>query len=269
MLREPASFDIDLDDFMPKAVSIGFMAEIVLIVGAGFGTGTVMNLDVSDASPSVYVGGSLDVGVEAGIEGDLCVGFWREAVDDLNGVYVGEEIDVDDGVGLTEAAFLKDDELGLIFLGADLGIEDGFENADYYFTHFGIGHEPIYQPGDATCLVQFNSMKCLDSKDNYDSIYLEYMQDSDTTLYRYPAWDSFQMAESGNDPTYDLWQVGLVAKFDSSITLRLHVGDYTFDDQKVTLSQLQSANPYWITWDTKIDGFNEIKYQLEAKLKKS
>lgn len=197
----------------------------------------------------------------------MCLGFWREGVDDLGGIYVGEEVDVDDGVGVTEASFLHDDELALVFLGFDLGIGDGMEETNYYFFEFDVGRAPIYQPGDATYLVQLGVITCDNSKDNYDTVYFEFLQDSDSTVYRYPAWDGYQMCETQEDPTYNTWRVGLIAKFNSQLTLRLHVGDHTMDDVIVKASNFSGLNgSYDITWDEKVDAFDEIKYVMDINL---
>jgi len=266
-LRQPQVLEVDLDDFAPKAVSLGLLAQAVLLIGLSGSVGYVMDIKITDPKPGIYLGGAIDAGIDAGIEGDVCIGFWRESTDDLDGIYVGEQVDVDDGTGLTEAAFLNDDELGLVLLGADLGIDDGMENTDFYFFEIGLSREPIYQPGDATYLVQLGMLDCLNSKDNYDTIYFEFLQDSDSTVYRYPAWDGYQMCESQNDSTYSSWRVGLIAKFNSSITLRMHVGDHTMKDVKFTASDLGGLNQgITHTFDETVNGFDEIKYTLQLYL---
>lgn len=278
LMRQPGAFDVTikgvvekvLDYLIPNAVSLGVLAQAVLVLGLSGSAGYVVNVDLSNFKSGVYVGGAFDAGIDAGIEGDAVLGFWANSVGDLDGVYVGGEVDIDDGTGLTAAAFDHDDDLGLIFVGIDLGIDDGFENTDFYFFEFDIGHEPIYQPGDATYLVQFTTMTCLNSKDNFDTVYVEFFQDGGDTAYRFPAWNGNQMCEQGNGPYYE-WDLGLIAKFNSSLTVRLHVGDYTMSkDQTITANDFNGVGGTYTLppWDDKI-GVDEIEYTLEAQLLKA
>lgn len=269
-IRHTATLEEDdpLLDFMPKAVSLGLLGQAVLFVGLSGSVGYVVDVDLTNPNTGIYAGGAIDVGVDVGIEGDVCLGFWREAVDDLGGVYIGEEVDIDDGTGVVEAAFENDGELGLIFIGIDLGIDDGMENTDYYFFEFDTGDAPIYQPGESNYLVQLQGMNCVNSKNNYDGIYFEFLADSDSTVYRYPAWDSYQMCESHRNANLSNWSVGLIIKFNSSFTLRLHVGDQTMDDITIYRSQYSGVNEtITINWDTS-HVTNGIEYNCATVLLK-
>lgn len=264
-LRRPA--DEDPDDFLPKAVSLGVMGQVVLILGLSGSVGYVMDISITNSNPGVYVGGAFDVGIDAGLQAEVCLGLWRESTDDLAGVYVGEEVDVDDGTGLTEATFLNDDELGLMLVGIDLGLDDGMENTDFYFFEFGLDREPTYQPGEATYLVQLGTLSCENSKDNYDTVYFEFLQDGESTVYRYPAWDGYQMCESQENDTYSSWDVGLIIKFNSSFTLRLHIGDEVMDDVTFPISGFSGLNQVrYYTFDTTVGAFDEVKYELAFSL---
>jgi hypothetical protein len=270
LLREPDSFEIDPLDFVPKAVSLGVLAQAVLIVGLSGSAGYVMNVDLSNADPSIYAGGAVDAGIDAGLEGDVCLGFWIDEVDDLNGFYEGEEVDIDDGTGVTEAAFLKGDDPGLLFVGIDLGIDDGMEGVFFYFFHFGIGRAPIYQPNDATYLVQFGTLTCDNSKDNYDTISLNFYQDGGSTEYRFPAWNGYQMAEQDNNSKCYQWNMGLIAKFNSSLDLYLQVGDHQMPAQSLVPGDFSGVgDTYTVTWDDKTSAFDEIKYSVVATLLKN
>lgn len=268
MMRQPESFSVDLSDMVPKAVSLGLLAEAVVFVGLSGSVGYVMNIHADGSG--IYAGGAFDAGIDAGFEGDVCIGFWREQVDDLSGVYVGEEVDVDDVIGVTEATFLHDDELALAFIGFDLGIEDGMENTDFYFTEFGLGRAPIYQPGDAAYLVQLRTLTCENSKDNYDTVYFEFLADDDSTEYRYPAWDGYVMCEEHRDEKFYQWGVGLIVKFNSKLILRMHVGDHTMNDWNIYPSTIGSAgSTSTIQWDEKVSGMNEINYTMSLKVLKA
>lgn len=268
-LRAPQSLEIDPIDFIPKAVSLGLLVEAVLVVGVSGSVGYVVNVDISNFKSGVYAGGAFDWGADIALEGEVCVGFWANAIDDLSGVYVGAEVDVDEGLGVSGAAFLKKEEPGLLLVGLDFGVGDGFEGTDFYFFEFDVGHTPIYQPGDAQYLVQLGTLTCDNSKDNWDTVYFNFLQDSDKTQYRYPAWDGYQMCESQNTPAYSTWGVGLIAKFNSSLTLQLQVGDHQMPDVTVKatdFSGLYGTHTY--TFDDKT-GLNEIKYTVVAQLIKN
>jgi hypothetical protein len=270
-IRHAATLDTDdpLLDFIPKAVSLGLLGQAVLLVGLSGSVGYVVDVDLTSPDTGIYAGGAIDVGGDAGIQADVCLGFWREAVDDLGGIYVGEEVDIDDGTGVVEAAFENDDELGLLFVGIGLGIDDGMENTDYYFFEFDTGDAPIYQPGDFNYMVQLQGMNCVNSKNNYDGIYFEFLADSDSTVYRYPAWDSYQMCESHRNANLSNWSVGLIIKFDSSFTLRLHVGDQTMGDATISRSQYSGVNStFKVTWDTSHVS-NGIEYNCTTVLLKA
>lgn len=273
LLRDPAQLDLDLGDFIPKAISFGLLAQIVLFIGVSGGVGYIKNIDPGNSENAIYFGGAFDDGIDAGIEGDICLGFWTNAVDDMSGVYVGGEVDIDDTIGVTVATFLQDEEPALAFVGVDLGVDDGIENEDFYFFHIDTGSNPIYQPGDATYLVQLQTLTCVDSKDNYDTVKFTFQQDGDTsTTFHYPAWDGFQMAEAKNDSAVSTWNVGAILKFNEKIVLTLQVGDYTLPSVTIWPTDFPGTsqpNPNPYTFQAYTDGINEIKYTLQAQLLKN
>ena len=70
---------------------------------------------------------------------------------------------------------------------------------------------------------------------------------------------------------YNQWDLGLIAKFNSSLTVRLHVGDYTMSkDQTITPNDFNGVGGTYTLppWDDKI-GIDEIEYTLEAQLLKA
>ena len=277
-IRSAAELDIDPTDMIPKAISLGAMVQGVLVVGLSGSVGYVTDIDLKNGNSGIYVGGAIDIGAEAGLELAACLGFWRNPVDKLKGTYVGEEVDIDDGLGLDEAAFTNDDELALIFIGFDLGLDDGMENTDYYFFEFDPSAPPIYQPGNATYLVQLWSMQCENSKDDWDTIYFEFLQDDDSTVYRFPAWDGYAMCQPDNtdnpipgatrntiNPCSN-WSVGLVIKFNSSFKLRLHIGDQTMADTTITAGDyVEGGGHFQVTWDPVIAS-NQILYTLDTAM---
>lgn len=271
VIRDTAARDSDEDpllDFIPKALSLGLMGQAVLFLGLSGSVGYAVDVDLTNPDTGIYAGGAVDVGIDAGVEGEICLGFWRESVADLAGTYVGAEVDIDDLTGIVVATFENDDEIGLVFVGVDLGIDDGIENTDFYFFEFDTGEAPIYQPGQSNCLVQLQGMVCTNSKNDYDEIYIEFLADSDSTVYRFPAWDSYQMCEADRNANLANWSVGLIIKFDSSFTLRLHVGDQTLDDLKISRSNYTGVNQsYPATWDTS-HVTNGIQYSCATMLLK-
>ncbi|GAB5445442.1 hypothetical protein [Gymnodinialimonas sp.] len=263
--------DVSLEGLIPKAISLGVSGQVVLGVGISGSLGYVVDLNLSDFTSALYLGGAVDIGADAGIEGDVCLGFWTNTIDDLSGWYVGEEIDIDDAAGVMEATYLKDEELALAFIGVTLGFDDGFENSDYYFFKMDIGHAPIYQPGDYDYMVQLDSLVCTNSKDDYDTVYYEFLADDDDTVYRYPAWDGFQMAESQRDNgNFTKWGVGVVIKFNEKVTLRLHVGDYTMDDKTITPSDYSGElSEHNVPFSGKDYGIDDIEYNQDTTLLKA
>lgn len=273
-LRAPAELESDPLDFIPKAVSFGIMGQIVVGVGASGSVGAVANINPMNAQLGIYAGGAVDFGFDIGIQGDFCVGFWLNAVDDIAGLYIGGEVDVDDGTGFDVAAFLQDGEPALAFVGVDFGLDDGIENEDFYFCEFDVTtpDPTIYQPGNATYLVQLNTLTCVNSKDNYDTVYFNFQQDGNSSVtYRYPAWDGYQMCESDRDSTYSKWGVGMIAKFNSSLTLILQVGNYTMPSQTITSSNFSGLNgTTTLTFKDYTDvHINEIEYTLTLRLIKN
>ncbi|MEM7269841.1 MAG: hypothetical protein AAF401_11375 [Pseudomonadota bacterium] len=281
--RNPAEFDIDLGDFIPKAVSIGLTGEAVLLIGVTGAVFYAMDISTSDPKPAAVVGGGLDIGADGGAQGDIAVGFWRDQTSDITGWYVGEEIDIDDGGGGYEATFEKDKELALVLIGVGVGFEDGAENSDLYFYSFDFSHSPIYQSGDYDHMIQFHNVTCDNSKDNMDTVFFYYLADDDPTEYRYPAWAGYQMAEAdkgdfgngwtnsdGDEITFNNWGTGEIVKFNSKITIKLNVGDYEMDAQTFTTGDFSgvgsSASKNFHAWtDAHI---NEINYNISGTLLK-
>ncbi|MBV0911698.1 hypothetical protein [Anianabacter salinae] len=265
------SLDVDLEGLIPKAVSLGVSGQVVFGIGVSGSVGYIVDLNVSDFASAIYVGGAVDVGADGGIQGDACVGFWTNTIEDMSGWYVGEEIDIDDALGVMEATYLKDEELALAFVGVTLGFDDGFENSNYYFNNIALGHAPIYQSGEFSHMVQLNSLSCENSKDNWDTCYIEFYSDGDSsTLYRYPAWDGYQLSESQRDDAITSWGVGEIIKFNSNFSIKLHVGDHTMPTKTVSLSSFNGQySTTSVTFDDKIDVVNEIKYSLGIELLKA
>lgn len=274
-LRDLDSLDIDLGDFIPKAISFGLLGQIVVGIGLSGSVGYVENLDSSNDEAAVFFGGAFDVGIDAGIQGDICIGFWTNDVSDLNGLYVGGEVDVDDGTGITVAMFLQDEEPALALVGVDMGVDDGIENEDFYFFHIDVGSNPIYQPGDAQYLIQLQKLTCDKSYGNYDHVTFSFQQDGNADTYHFPAWDGFQMAESQNDPSVNTWNVGAILKFNNYINLTLYVADPASVSDKIAVKTLtiwptdfpglyvSNSNPY--VFDATVEVINKIKYSLVAQ----
>lgn len=264
-LRAPDSFDVSLEDLIPKAISIGLMGQVVLGVGVSGSVGYIINLDLSNPKSGVYIGVGVDIGMDGGAEGDVCLGLWAKTVDDINGLYTGLEVDVTDPGGVTEATYVTfgTEDLAIELLGIDLGIDDGMEDSTLYFAAMGFGHAPIYQPGDATYLVQLGRLTCSNSKDNWDTVYLNYTQDGGSTQYRYPAWDGIQLEENDKNSAFGSWNVGQIVKFNSQLDVILQVGDHTMPTQ--TIYPGTSS----LTFSDKVNGVDDIEYTLDLAFLKT
>jgi len=255
-----------LDGMIPKAVSLGLFGQAIAILGVGGSVGVVTDLSSTNYKAGVYLCVSGDIGFDAGAEAAICVGFWRNAVGDLSGSYAGAETDITDLVGLDAAGFDHEDELALVFVGADLGIDDGVDGTTSYVYELDVGSEPDYQPGEATYLVQFGVLTCVNSKNGYDTVYLNFTQDGDKTMYRFPAWNGNQMCQQDNDPDWYQWNLGLIAKCNSYLTLTLHAGDYTLASTVTvnpsTFAGVGSSQTF--TWNDKTDVIDAVTYTVVA-----
>lgn len=276
-----------------KAISFGLMGQADIFVGIEGSFGVAINRsdfnfigidsDPDDVTSSIFAGAGFVEGVEDGIEGTLAIGIWFEDASEISGFYVGEEIDVADGVGITAAAFagrddkdeFKDDDgnvlldkAKVIFLGIDVGIDNGTEADEIYLFSGVMSNLPVSQSGDYNHMAVLDALTCHDAlspdKNSKDHVYIEYTVDDEDTVYRYPIWNTIEMSETDLNE----WHCGNAIKFNSKFNVKLYVGtgsgsQMLVNDQDYTIDEFNSNNNV----DHHIkgsEGIHDIDYHLHA-----
>ncbi len=278
-----------------KAISFGLMAQADIFLGIEGSFGVAINRsdfqfigidsDPDDVTASIFAGGGFVEGIEDGIEGTLAIGIWFEDAADIGGFYVGEEVDVADGVGVTAAAFAgKDDKdefkneegevqlekAKVIFLGIDVGIDDGTEADEIYFFSGTMSNMPVSQSGDYNHMAVLDDLHCKDAlssdANSKDHVYIEYTVDDDSTVYRYPIWNTFEMAE--ND--LDHWYCGNAIKFNTKFNVKLYVGTGSANGSQMLVDQMDytidqfNVNSNVDNHFKGSEGIHDIDYHLHA-----
>ena len=263
-------------DYVPiKAISLGLMGQVEIFIGIDGAFGYAMDLKNWPSSSAIFAGGGVVGGVDAGIQGTIAMGFWFEETADIGGFYTGAEVDVDDIVGVTAAAWAstsdKDsfkDESGVnleyakvIFLGIDVGIDDGVEAEEAYFFAGHLSDYPVFQSGPYKNMAMMTELTCehKDALTGHDDVHMLYTIDGHSTEYRYPIWNDFEM-DSDDD---DEWQCGNVVKFDESIEVSL----YTQGDELETKTyEIGDFNGVGSTVECKFNDGDDIEYHLTIEL---
>ncbi|MFK7903507.1 MAG: hypothetical protein AB8B69_00205, partial [Chitinophagales bacterium] len=280
-----------------KAISLGLMAEAEIFMGISGAFGVAMNRsdfafvgmggqDPDDVTSSIFAGGGFVEGVEDGIQGTLAIGIWFEDAGDISGLYVGEEVDIDDGLGITAVALagkddkddFKDEEGNVVmdkakvlFLGIDVGISDGTEADELYYFSGTMSQEPVSQSGDYNHYAVLDDLHCHDalSTDNANSgkdhVYIEYKVDNEPTIYRYPIWNTIEM----NEKELDHWYCGNAIKFNESFTVTLYVGTGSSSQDKIqsrtySMSDFTDNTNTYHTFEK--EGLHQVDYYLHAIL---
>ncbi len=205
--------------FPVKAVSFGIMgqAEIFAGISGNFGCAASlanMNPDNFDDNYTIFAGGGIAEGADAGIEAALAVGLWFQDVTDIGGVYVGAEADVADGAGASAVAYASSDDKDafkeegsargivnldyakVIFIGLDVGMDDGVECEETYFFAGHLESAQVSQTGDYNHQAIVTWVSCLHMEnDDKDDVHFHYYADGDNTQYRYPIWNDVQMTD--------------------------------------------------------------------------
>lgn len=268
-----------------KAVSIGLLGQVELLVGISGSIGYAIDLGDSGETRAIYAGGGIVEGVDAGGEAAVVLGLWAESTSNINGFYVGAGVDITDGAGFDAVAFASksDDDAGdddggginwkdakMVFIGVDIGLEDGGEAEEYYFFTHTMTKYPVYQEGGTyNYMMCFDNLNCVKSKDNTDTVFLLYTVDGNSTVYQYPIWGGIKMTESKKKPNYSQWVCGNMVRFNSSVTATLHVGNFTMPAITFSTSDfngLYSQSGSKTTKATTDVGINHIEYNLNARL---
>lgn len=225
-----------------KAISLGVMGNADLFVGVQGAFGYAADLHNFDETSAIFGGGGLIEGVDAAFEGSIGVGIWLEATADIGGLYIGAEVDIDEGMGVTALAYASHDDndkfrdedgvnldfAKVIMIGLDVGLGDGVAADESYFFAGHITKYPSFQTDTAKHQVNLTTLHCgkQDARDNaHDSVTLVWRVDGGTQQYGYPIWNDIQMRST---PNSDIFQVplGTVIKSDESFEIDLHVNGH-------------------------------------------
>jgi len=180
---------------------------------------------------AIYVRGGVVEDVDAGIQGTLALGFWFEDTSDIGEFYAGAEIDREEGLGVTGIAwarkgdkddFKTDEGINLkyakvIFIGIDVGIDDGVEAEELYVFAGHLEKYPSFQPGVYDNMLVITKIDCEDqhSSDGFrDDVHFPWTVDEEDQEYRWPYWNDAEMDED-NIPKI---KPGPVMKFNDNAT---------------------------------------------------
>jgi len=268
-----------------KAISLGLMGQAEIFVGIEGAVGFAMDLENFGSTGAVFLGAGFAEGVDAGIQGTIALGFWFQSTAEIGGIYVGAEVDVDDGLGVTAAAYAARSDGGdfkpegggielkyakVVFLGIDVGIDDGVEADETYFIAGHFENYATFQTGDYKHTALLSDLTCAhkDALAGHDDVYLMYKVDGHSTRYAYPIWNDFEM-DSDDD---NAWQCGHVVKFNDSFEVLLYINqgaDDADNDDKALESKTYEIGDFSGVGSTKSHKFNDgdsVEYHLVAQL---
>lgn len=260
----------DLSNLPLKSFTIGINFEAEVILGFSGTLGFAVGIGESSGVEGVsFLSLGLDEGIEAGAIAGVQFGLWTPSPSDMGGWSFGGELIVDDVAGVAIGAYwsLEGDFLGAT-LTTGVGADDGGELKESYtflLTHGSLGIPPMYQPRKSHFLI-LTKLECVNisgGDGDHNEVFFTFQPDSGT-VYPYPTWDYFAMAEG------DTWNCGRSVWFDSSVAVKIYDSDGTTSNDllasgTISLSDLQSTNPKTYDWTTK-NGLDEREYKITAQL---
>ncbi|MCA9045680.1 MAG: hypothetical protein KDA69_15240 [Planctomycetaceae bacterium] len=258
------SLDLPFNSF---SVGINFEVELILAF-SGTPGGAIGIGDSQVVSASAFLSLGLDEGVEAGALAGVQFGLWKASPEDLGGWSIGGELIVDDELGGAIGASwnLSGSELQGVWLTLGVGVDDGGEMQESYTFILGgfVGFlRPVYQPRKTHFLI-LTQLYCENPSTDggHNEVYFTFQADSDT-MYYYPTYDYFAMAEG------DTWYCGRSVMFDESIAITLWDedtgGDTNLGSCSISYSQLTAGQEVKFTISSS-HGLDERVYYLYAKL---
>ena len=269
-----------------ESISLGITAQVEIFGGIQGDFGVVMGFDNFPNDWTIYGGGAIVEGFEAGVSAALNVGVWSQKPEEVGGFYEGVEVEVTDVVGLTGTVWVgrgdRDKIFGeggsllntlklakAVFLGFDLGLDDGVSAEELYIIAGHIEDYPSFQTGTYNNMALLTKLECIDKHSSggaHDDVVLHWEVDNEAETYKYPLWNAFEMAESGEDEDHDdsIWDCGTIIKFNDKfkITLLAKSSDTKTIDHNWELSDFDGVG------DTHKRTFKDggTEYELTAKL---
>ncbi|MBA3879351.1 MAG: hypothetical protein C0500_06520 [Sphingobium sp.] len=217
-----------LSSLIPQSISIGLAGQIELLVGIYGSIGYIDDLTLDGGNSAIYLLGALAEGLDATIDVSAQAGLWTDAVDDASGSYVGGELEVDEGVGLSGFVLLKKEVVKAAMVDADGGIGDGASALEFYMLTHETSHGPVAQ-SPASHMLILSNLLCRDaSESGHDEVYLKFSIDGSDTVYRYPTWDYYSMNPDDSDKN---WALGRSIWLNSKVEVSIWDSDDGNDDE--------------------------------------
>lgn len=286
-----------------KSISLGFMGQADAFGGVSGTLGAAVDvggLIDGQLNWAVFAGGGFVEGVDAGIEGSICVGLWNLGIDDISGTMYGIEVDVDDELGFDVVGFGGDadtikglindpdpdfesiaDACNVLIIGIDIGADDGVEGDEYQFVSVTVSESTDYdafQSGYFDYILMMNTLICYDSegvpgfKDQVHfkiQVDLDDGNDDDAPVYRYPPSGYVYISQQdGQHSTPDNanWWCGSMVKFNSSVQFKIEIQNAPHSiTHTVHVSDFNDEGKYEMVFHDD-DGVNEVKYALWVEL---
>lgn len=261
-----------IDQYIPKSLLIQFCATAeVVAVGATVYTGFALDLQNLNTA-SLYVGGSVGVGVGAIVAAGQGVGLTSNAYSKVTGACVGADASIADGGGL-----LIDGSIALsipyipVWDHVDIS---SWTLVAYFLEGAGGGVEtyggftlklidetlPNTYQAPADNSIDVYSVQCIKGQDHnsHDEIHLSVtIDDQSLTTFRYPLWDHFSIEEG------ETWDVGFTINFNTSFKLSLYEGNDLINTWSITKDEIAMPGQFVTKSFSQSGAFvNDIDYNV-------
>lgn len=261
--------DFDGIDFPIKSITLGFAGQIDIGVGIYASFGYAVQFPNPFKSGAFYVSGAFTEGLEIGFDVAIQIGAWANEPMDLGGYYNGQEIMIDDTLGVGGWSFEQDEELAGVAADLALGVEDGGDEAEFYTVVQSLSSDGRYpvaqQPADHMLIL--TTLVCLNTRESgHDEVYFLFTPDGGDVTYRYPSSKYYSMSADSKDPEH-LWNTGRSVKFNQYVDVQLQDDGDDLVSFRFNYSDFTNGTSSSITRTSSTkDGLNEIEYQFTVWL---
>ncbi|MFD0895055.1 hypothetical protein KBB96_03430 [Luteolibacter ambystomatis] len=265
-LAAKAAADFDGIDFPIKAITLGLAGQIDIGIGIYASFGYAVQFPNPFKSGAFYLSGAFTEGLEIGFDVAIQIGAWANEPMDLGGYYNGQEIMIDDTIGLGGWSFEQDEEVAGVAVDLALGAEDGGDEAEFYTLVWALDSDGTYpvaqQPADHMLIL--TTLTCLNTRESgHDEVYFLFTPDGGDVTYRYPSSKYYSMSADSDDPEHS-WNTGRSVKFNQYVDIQLLDDGDELGTFRFNLSDFNGSS-VTKTSDVK-DGLNEIEYTFTATL---
>lgn len=232
-----------ISKYAPQSLIVNFCGMGDVAVGVTGYVGFAYDLD-DFGSYSIFIGGSIGVGVDAVIAAGQGVGLSANAYSSMTGACVG--VDIGGAIG---AGVLLDGSIGFTPVSRKYH-PDQWTGIAYFLEGAGAGAEfyvgctlllvnqslpDIVQPrGKSRTTISHITCGKIDDSTGKDELYFEVKTDVDSSkTYRYPLWDYFSIGEGKT------WEIGFTINFNSTFEITLYNSE-TSGAKKITTFTVNS-----------------------------